>query len=179
LIRGFLVKKRALELPLPWGVGLEAVTLLGGTDGLNAEQFPSEIAHSVLGLFLGLGPASAPDGAQLRLRLARADVFAHEVSLAHGHVQTRGLGCGIARGVLDDQALLATILGTAGRGRPGRRERLETAINPDAVLQVHDEIALVEIGEIDFEGAAKDLGVGGFETSWGARPCSVQKFRRR
>ena len=151
--------KARLKLPLPRGVDRERVARLSGPRRLHGKQFGRQVPHRPLSLLLGLGPASAADVAQLRTRLARAHVLAHQVRLSHRNVE---LGCLIvagARGVFDHQAFLTT---ARSAGLP-RRQRLEAPVNANAVLEVNHVVPEIEVGEIYLEGVAHRLRMMGLQ----------------
>ena len=155
LIGSLLELETGLEFPLPRRVAREGMPRLGGPGRLHRQQFGRQIPDRPLGLLLGLGPAGAADGAELRPRLAGTDVLAHQVRLGHRHVELRRLVVSGARGVFDHQAFLAATRGP----RLSRWQGLETAVDPDAVLEMDDVVAQIELREIDLEGIAHRLRV--------------------
>ena len=107
---------------------------LGLACGLDAQQFGGEVDGGALGGLAGLFPAARADAAELRLGLAEADVAADQMRLLQRHVQ-RDLVVEFQR---DD---LAQALGGVEFRQP--------AVERDAVLQVDDEVALDEFGEVE------------------------------
>ena len=168
LVGGFLVFEGRLELALPGGVGRESVTGFRGAGGLDGQEFGGEIAYGALGLFLGLGPAVAAEGGELGAGFAGANVLRDEVGLADGNVEAGWFGGGTGRGVLDDEAFVAG--GFVGSGLAAAailgRERLQSAEYSDAILQVDDVVAFLELGEVDLEDGADCGGVAGLESAW-------------
>ena len=129
--------------------------------GLDAEHFRRDVAHGDFGLRLGLGPARAAERVQRRTRLAGAHVFADEMRLADGDVKFRRRLRGIVRGVFDGETFLtAGAPGFLGLLQPRALiENLQTKKSPDAVLDVDDVIAFLELGKINVEQRARGGGV--------------------
>ena len=136
---------------------------LRGARGLDGKEVRRDITHRAFGVFLRLLPATAAEGVERRTRLARANVFADEMRLADGNVETRRRLIGIAGGVLDGETFLLRAGGARGFLQrfqaAGDGHELQTAIASDAVLEMHDVIAVVEIGEVDVEQRARGLRV--------------------
>ena len=71
-----------------------------------------------------------------------------------GNVKLRRLFAGICGRVFDDETLGGSCgLRVAGCGltATANRHGLQTEITPDAVLQMHDEIAVIQVGKINVE----------------------------
>ena len=139
---------------LPSRVGREGVPFLGRTNRLDGKHFARQIAHRFLRQRLGFGPARPAQRVQGRPRPARADIFADQVRLAHGHVKFwRGLER-IAGRVFDDQAFFArgrNLVSLATVFDPGRGQTAQAQIPPDAMLEVDHVIALRQFGKIDVQ----------------------------
>lgn len=145
------------------------MTGLGGAGGLDREEVGGQVADGALGLFLGLGPAVAAEGGELRAGLAGPDVLRDQVGFRDGNVKARRFIPRAGGGVLDDEAFLSG--GVAGRGR-GRApaaglcgEGAEAAVDPDAVLEVDDEVAFLELGEVHFEDGTDRAGMAGLQAA--------------
>ncbi len=179
--RRFLVNERAFKLALPLRVRLARVAGLRFAHGLDAQHFGGDVAHGFFRLLLRLRPARAAERVQRRMRLARADVFADEMRLADGNVKLRRLD-GVAAGrVFDDE--------TFGFGLPiadcrlpiirSRRQIFQTEITSDAVLQMHDQIAFLQIREINVERGTRGQRVRRISGGAAAGFCNARKFPRR
>ena len=86
--------------------------------------------------------------------------------LGHGHVKFRRSLAGIAGRVFDDETFLAGIRVRADCpwvSPRADRQIFQTEITPDAVLQMHDEIAFLQIREINVQRRTRGLGVRRFE----------------
>ena len=151
------------------------MTRLGGPCRLHGKQFGRQIPHRSLSLLLGLGPAGATDGAELRTRLARSDVLADQMGLGDRHVELGSLVVTGARGIFNHQAFL-----TAARGAClTRGQRLETPVDPDAVLKMNDIVPEIEVGEIDLERIAHRLRMMGLQTPRSGHLVAPVNFRVR
>ena len=163
----------ALELALPGGVGRAGETGLGLALGVDAEQLGGEVDGGTLGGLTGFFPATGADAAELGFGFAEADIAADEVRFLERDVQ----GDVVVELKGDD-------LANALRGV----EFGEAAVEGDAVLEVDDEVAFDEFGEIeelvdlralsggsdDAGGAAgalaaKDFGLGDDDEAGGVR----------
>ena len=183
LMRRFLIEKGTLELPLPRRVRLEGVSRLRGTSGLDGEQLPREIAHGALGVFLGLLPAPAAERVEGRTRLPRADVFADEMRLADRDVKFRRRLVRLAWRVFDDEAFLLRV----GRGRgllqllhaASDRHHPQAEVTADALLEVHDVIALLQVSEINLQQRTRRLRVRRLEPARTLHLVTPEDFRVR
>ena len=190
LIRRFLVNKRAFKLALPWCVRLARVAGLRFARGLDAQQFRRDIAHGAFGLLLRLVPARAAKRVERRVRLASADVFADEMRLGDGNIKFRRLIAGIGGGVFDDKTFRAGFFGWASvltsRSRGLCRHRLPPRTRrqifqaekfSDAVLEMDDEIAFLQIGEINVERGTGCERMRRFEPARALDFVSPENFR--
>ena len=107
---------------------------LGLAGGVDAQERRREVDCGALGRLPGLLPAAGADAAELRPRLAQPDVTADEMRLLQRDVQRHPI-------VEFERDHLAGAL----RGVEFR----EPAIECDAVLQVDDEVAFDQLGEIE------------------------------
>ena len=82
------------------------------------------------------------------------------------------------RGELDHEAFLArTSFDPAGAAGVGGRQRLQTAEDPDAVLEMDDMIALLEIREVDLERGTHRLRMGRLEAPGALHLVSPEDLR--
>ena len=113
------------------------------------------------------------------MRLARADVFADEMRLGDGHVKFRRLIAGLAGRVFDDETfgfgLRLRIAGSNARLSPAGIFQAE--ITPDAVLQMHDQIAFLQIGEINVQRGTRGQRVRRFEPARALDFVAPKNFR--
>ncbi len=179
LVGRLLVNEGAFKFALPGGVGFEGMAGLGFARGLDAQQFGGDVAHGAFGLFLRLFPARAAERVERRMRLARADVFADQMRLGHGHVKFRRLIAGIGGRVFDDQTLHCGFrisdFGFCGAGRRGQIFQAE--ISSDAVLQMHDQVAFLQFSEINVERGAGGQRVRRFQPARTLDFVTAKNFR--
>src|SRR6185437_6690357 len=57
------------------------------------------------------------------------------------------------------------------------RHQFQTQITTDAMLQMHDEIAVVQVGEINVECRARGLCMGRFLSAWSLDFVTAKNFR--
>ncbi len=164
LVRRFFVDKRAFKFTLPRGVRRKSMTGLCFARGLNGEQFGGDVADGAFSLFLGLFPARAAERVQRRMRFARANVFADEVRLGHGHIKFRRFITRIGGRVFDDEALGLGRLMADYRWPIARSggQSLQADKAADAILDVDDEVAFFQFGKINVEGGTGGEGVRRF-----------------
>lgn len=85
---------------------------------------------------------------------------------ADRHVKLRRFIGRIGRRVLDDEAFCFRGSAAAGGSGPGRdREIFEAEKFSDAVLQVNDQVALLQIRKINVEGGARGQRMGRFQSA--------------
>ena len=87
LVGRLLIDKAVFKFALPTAVGRKSVAGLGSARGVDGQHVAGQVAHGVFGLRFRLGPPGAAQGVERRARLARADVLAHQMRLAHRHVE--------------------------------------------------------------------------------------------
>ena len=126
-------REGGLEFLLPGGVLRKGVARLRLAGGLDAEQFGGEINGRALGGLPGLFPAAGADAPELGTGLAQADVAADQMRFLQGDVQRDP----VVEFEGDD---LAETLGGV--------EFREAAVEGDAMLEMHDEVAFDEFREI-------------------------------
>ena len=156
--------ERGLELPLPVGVRREREARLRLAARLDAQELGREVHRRPLHRAAGLLPASGPDPAELGLRAAQADVAADEVRFLERDVERDPV-------VELDRDHLPQALGRVDLG--------EAAVDGDPVLQVDDEVALDQLGEIE---QLVDLGDRDARAAGGARvaaPACARRSRSR
>ncbi len=139
------------------------------------EQFGGDVAHGAFGLFLGLGPARAAERVQRRMRLARADVFADQMRLGDGHVKLGGGSSPGSPGAYSMTrhswpALAFAPVPSVGLVPAPDGQHFQTEISPDAVLQMHDEVAFLQFGEINVQRGTGGQRVRRFQP---ARPLDL------
>ena len=141
------------------------MTRLRFAHGLNAQHFRRDVAHGAFRLLLGLCPTRAAKLVQRRIRLARADIFADEMGLAHGHIKFRRFFAVVGRRKFYNETFVCIhglIITRRRMAALAHRHHFQTPITPDAVLQMHDQIAFLQIREIDVERRARGLRMGIF-----------------
>ena len=130
LVRRLLVGEGGLELRYALGLDVEGEARNHRTAGLRLEKGGCEVLHGAAGVLLVLGPSAPVEAVQLRLLALDAHVAREEVGVRGGHVQKRSVG------VLDREHLAP----------PARDVDLRRALEyPDAVVQMHHEIARFEV----------------------------------
>ena len=128
------IRKGGLELGHPVAVlGGIGKPRLAGALGLDVEQLLGQVDDGLGHPLLPLLPGRRADLRERRLRLAAADVLLHQVDLGDRHVQLGSLG------KLEEQGLL----GVLGR----LVDEVQAAIPGDAVVDVDDQVALVQVEE--------------------------------
>ncbi len=142
LVLRFGEGERALEFLLPVVIGRERVAGLGFALGLNFEEVGGEIDGGALGGLAGFFPAVGADFTELGFGFAEADVAADEMRLLKRDVE----GDAVVEFEGDDFALAVACI-----------QFRETAVEGDAVLEVDNEIAFDEFGEVE---ELVDLGAG-------------------
>ena len=135
LIGRELVGERELELLLPVRVGRERVTLDGLARGVELEQLVGHVAHGLLDARLGLLPRRAAEAVERRVPAARE--LLHEVEPVDRDEQL--VVAGVAQ--LHELARLVPDV-----------DLLEPDEHADAVVDVDDVIADLEIAEVREEG---------------------------
>ena len=135
LIRRFLEQKRALELVLPLVVLRKREALARLALRMHCEQLRSVIEHGALRGLLRPRPARVTQLTQRGRAFPDAHVSRDEKRLLQRHVKFR------AAGELQREHLVRFPLRD--------RKTLQPEILPDPVLEMHDEIALVQLAEID------------------------------
>ncbi len=133
LVVGLLVDERVLELALPLGVGREGVAVFARARGVELEQLGGVVLDRALRAALHLRPARAAEHVEPRHVAVGADELRDQVRLGDRHVDLRLLG------VLDPEKLLVRILA---------RQRHDTEVAADAVVDVHDVVAGLDLGEV-------------------------------
>ena len=140
LIRRQLPLEGVLELLLPVGVGAEGVTRHRLARGVELEQLLGHVAHGLLDARLGLLPGRAAQA--IERRPGRAGVLLNEIEPLDG----------------DEQLVFA------GVAKLHELLRLEPDVDPlesdedaDAVVDVDDEVAGLEVAEVRQERARRRL----------------------
>ena len=134
LVGGFGEGERRLEFALPGRIGRERVPGLGGAPGLDFQQLRGQIQRGPLGGGPGLLPAAGADAAQLRARPGQADIPRDQVRFLQRHVQ---------------RDLVVEFEGDDLAQAVARLDFGQAAVEGDAVLQMDDEVALDELGEVE------------------------------
>ena len=100
---------------------------------------------------------------------------------ADGNVKLRRLKIGITRRVFDDETFSFRFLTSDLRLPISRasRKHLQSEIPPDAVLQMHDEIALLQVREINIQRGARGLRVRGLLPTRSLHFVSAKNLRVR
>ena len=142
LILGLLEFERILELELPRRVLRERVPLHHLPRGVELEQLVRHVAHRLLDRGLRARPGRAAELVELRLRVRAAGVLLDEIEVLHRHQQLA------AAGVLD--------LHHFALGRP-ERNALQPVKAPDAVIDVDDVVAHLQIAQIGDERLGRAL----------------------
>ena len=141
LVGGFLEAKVVGEHLVVGRRIAEGMALARGAARVDVEQLGGRVAHLLGGLALGLVPLARAQLVQRRLVGADAGVAAHQVQLAHGHVE-RGLV-----GVLQVQHFLQQRL-ALGIGALAQVHVDQAAVAADAVRGVHHRVAHVELRQV-------------------------------
>ena len=132
LVGRFLVGKRGVEFVLPLGLHAEADAGAGGANGLQFEHLGGHVGHGRLDPLLLLLPEAAAEPGQHRPALGAADVLLHQADLRGRHVELR-LALKLQFEVFLDLPVLL--------------HRLHAAVAGDAVAEVYDQVAFVEVQE--------------------------------
>ena len=130
LVLRLLVREGRLELLLPRRVLRVRDPKLALPERRDLEELPRERLHGLLDPLLPLLPARGPELRELRRPVPSADVLLDEVDLADGDVQLREVR------VLDDEELPLL---------PLAHQPLDPQELPDAVREVHHEVAAVQL----------------------------------
>ena len=178
LVGRFPEGKGMLELELPFRVGAESVAELGLALGLQGEHFAGVIENRGSRVLLRPRPFRVGQRTERRRFFPDPDVARNQEGLLERDVEFRFVG------ELDRETFDAS---AAARGRPApfplRRYTRSTPRRPgslqseetaDAVLEMDDEIAFVELAEIDLSAVRAELR-GALQTAppcVGARPKS-------
>jgi len=132
LIGGFLPGKGGLEF---------AVHLIGRRKGkafadlalgVNLQQFPGQLLDVLAGLPLGFLPADPAQLVQPGLTPFRPDVTLYQAQAVHRQIQL------VAAGILQQQEVAP---------HAGHADMLQAVITADAVVDMHHEIARLELGQ--------------------------------
>ena len=135
LVLGFLVRERALHLLLPRAVRAVNIPLDQLAFGVELEQVVGDLGDGALGALLDGLPVRRAQAVDRRRDVARSHVAAEAIGLVHGHVEL------VSARVGDEQVFARD----AAQFHVG--ESLELA---DAVLDVHDKVAGLDVGEEKF-----------------------------
>ena len=123
-----------LELGHPVAVlGRVGDPRLAGARGLDVDQLGGQVDDRLGHPLLPLLPGRRADLRERGLGLAAADVLLHQVDLGDRHVQLRPLG------ELEEQRLLGVLVRLV--------DELQPAVAGDAVVDVDDQVALVQVEE--------------------------------
>jgi hypothetical protein len=142
LVGRVLEREAGLEASHLAVVGREGEALALRARGLDREQLGRQVGHRARDLLLAALPGLAADAVELGALAAAvgADEALDEVDAAGRHVEPRLLG------ELEQQEVLLALLA---------REALHAAVDADAVREVHDVVAGVELGQV-VERARRD-----------------------
>ncbi len=132
LVGRLVERKRLLELPLPGRRRREGDARAARAGRLEADHVARHVGHGVADGLLLLFPGLAAELGELRGELRAADVLLHELDAGGGHEDLRRLG------ELDLEELLRASL---------LLEQLEPLVAADAVADVDDVIAVVQVEE--------------------------------
>lgn len=139
LVGGFGVGKGGFEFRLPGGVFGEGVSGKRGAFGLGFEHLRGEVADGAFGGDFLPGPAVAAEGVGFGGdAAAEGGVAGEEVGLADGEVEFG------AAGVFDAEDFLGLI---------GEGDFVEAEVFADAVIDVHDPVAGLDVAEFGDAGA--------------------------
>ena len=132
LVGRFLVGERGVEFVLPLGLHAEADAGPRGANGLKFEHLGGHVGHGRLDPLLLLLPEPPAEPGEHRPALGAAHVLLHQADLRGGHVKL-GLALKFQLEVFLDLPVLL--------------HQLHAAITGDAVTEVYDQVAFVEIQE--------------------------------
>ena len=144
LVGRVLEEKRRLELPLPRRVGNVRRTVGDFPPRVEIEQLDRHLLDRRARSSRCCGPAPAAELVQARRRRILGDVVARPIALELIDAVQRNVEP-IAALVLDDRHLDRAL---------SDEDRLDAAIDPDAVLEMHDEIARLERDGVERRRAA-------------------------
>ena len=146
LIWRLLVREAALQLELPRGVDGILVALHGRAGAVQLHQLAGQVAHRSAHLGLGANPLAAAQARQRRLGVSGPDISPDPVRLGDRDVEV------VAFGIVQQQEL-----GVAGQleGRFLARRGSDwganqPAIARDTVVNVHHQVAQLQIGDEGF-----------------------------
>jgi hypothetical protein len=140
LVGRLVVRERGLQLFLPHGVGLERMAGQRAARGVGLEQLLGHVLDGLLRAGLGLLPLGAPERVDRGPRAVAGRIPRDERELVHRHVE-QVLG-GVRQ--LEAVGLLAR-----------ERQPLHAAVDADAVILVHDEVAGFQRRELGGGEAAR------------------------
>ena len=126
--------------------------------GVKLDQFFGHGENRFARLGFDFFPSRAAETVECRLGAVAADIFLHHVDAVHRQIQP------VAAFVFQMQKLAFDA---------GDFEKFETAINADAVIQMHDEVVLLELAQ-----AGQKMARMSFSPS-PAGACACRRFHRK
>src|SRR5256714_763715 len=153
-----------LEFALPFRVRAKGVAELRLALGLDGEHLAGVIENRSRRVFLRARPLRIRQRTERRRFFTDADVTRHEISLLERDVEPR-----VVREFESERLLHLA----GGRGDPSQLEK-----TPDAMFEMNDEVALVQLAEVDLGAVAAEL-LGALETAAAMRRVASELFMVR
>src|SRR6266480_5485024 len=147
------------EFCLPFCVRGECVARMQLALGLDREHFPGVIKYGSGRFYFGASPSSVAERAEWRRFFPCANIAGNEIRLLEWNIELRFICKLKGKNFLllllegmDRRAVLSNALRRARRSRPTNFH--ESKKSPDTVFEVHDEVALVKLTEINLRAIA-------------------------
>ena len=131
LVGRFSEKKRALEFLLPVRIGGKGITLLRLSLGLHLEHAGRVIVDAARGFFLRLAPAPRAEFREVGMFFPEADITRDLPRLIERHIEAGFVG------KFQNEHIARAVGGF-----------FQTLVAPDAVVEMHHQIALLELRKI-------------------------------